>query len=149
MNSLLFYPYMLAITLFVGKIATFSFLLAPILHKTLEKEQALKLVRAFFPRYYRFGIACAIVGLLLVPVLVRTMPDTVVKPWWAAIWAVILLAEVYSLKVIIPTVEANREGRDKGDPDATRRWESAHRFSVQLNVVNLCLGLVLLGLYLR
>ncbi len=149
MKFLIWYPYMLAMALFVGKIATFSFLIAPIVHKTLEKDQAVKLLRVFFPRYYKFGIGCSVVGLILVPVIRQLIPESVVRPYWAILWLVVLMAEVFALKVLVPTVEANREGRAQGDPDATKRWESAHRFSVQLNVMNLLLGLVLILLYVR
>ena len=148
MKFLIWYPYMLVTALLVGKIATFSFLIAPIVHKTLEKDQAVKLLRVFFPRYYKFGIGCSIVGLILVPIILKVFPGTVVQPYWAILWLVVLLAEVFALKVLVPTVEANREGRANGDVEATKRWESAHRLSVQLNVLNLLLGLALLFLYL-
>ncbi len=44
------YAYALVLTLFVGKIATFAFLMAPVVHAQLEKEQAAKLLRVFFTR---------------------------------------------------------------------------------------------------
>ena len=69
--------------------------------------------------------------------------------WAAVLWLVVLLAEVFALKVLVPAVEANREGRASGDPEATKRWGSAHRLSVQLNVMNLLIGLVLIFLYAR
>ena len=58
MAFLLWYPYMLAMMMLAGKIVTFSFLIAPIVHKTLEKDQAVKLLKVFFPRYYKRINAC-------------------------------------------------------------------------------------------
>ena len=139
------YIYILSITLFVGKIASFSFLIAPIVHSQLEKEQAAKLLRIFFPRYYKLGIACAIVALLC---LIGLAPNLSRTKSWTILWAVILFLEVFALKILIPTLEATREARNRGEAESTKKWEMAHKLSVRLNVLNLLLGLVLIGLYL-
>ncbi len=140
------YLYILALTLFVGKIATFSFLIAPIVHKLLEKEQAAKLLRVFFPRYYTFGIVCAILALISGIIFEYSASIDRVK-YWTILWAIILISEVVALKVLVPMVEGAREGRIAGDPQATKKWELGHQTSVRLNVLNLILGLVLIGLY--
>jgi len=141
------FAYMLAVTLFVGKIATFSFLIAPLVHSQLEREQAAKLLRVFFPRYYKLGIVCAIVALLSGLALAFGIPLPRLYRW-SILWTIILLTEVFALKVLVPTVEATREARNRGEAEAVRKWEWAHKLSVRLNVLNLLLGLILIGLYL-
>ena len=142
------FAYLLAVTLFVGKIATFSFLIAPIVHSLLEKEQAAKLLRVFFPRYYLMGVICAAVGVGGSLIIGWSAPEPRVI-LWTILWAYILVVEVFALKFLIPTLEATREGRNQEEPKATETWEWAHKLSVRLNVINLLIGLSLIGLYVR
>jgi hypothetical protein len=144
----LWFVYMVATSLFVGKIATFSFLMAPIVHSILERPQASKLLRVFFPRYYRFGIACAIVALGSV-VALAFLTDLVFLKYWAMGWAFVLCAEVYALKVLVFRLESLRELKDSGDPEAVKQWERGHKISVRLNVVNLLLGFIFIGLFMQ
>ncbi len=92
------------------------------------------------------GIACAAVALLSLPVLATTIPFR--RAYLCGIlWTLILLAELYVLKVIFPALEAVREARNRGETDAVKKWESAHKLSVRLNIANLLMGLLLLGYY--
>lgn len=68
---------------------------------------------------------------------------------WTILWAYLLVAEVFALKILVPSLESAREGRDWGDAEATRKWEASHKLSVRLNLLNLGVGLILLGLDLR
>lgn len=140
------YFYILALTLFVGKITTFSFLIAPIVHKILEKEQAAKLLRVFFSRYYKFGIICTITAFIS-GIIFAHYASLYRVYYWMILWSVILFSEVVALKILVPMVERTREGRIAGDPQATKTWEFGHQTSVRLNVLNLLLGLILIAMY--
>ena len=147
MTSFLWFFYYLAIVLFIGKIVTFSFLVAPVVHSQLEKEDAAKVLRIFFPRYYKMGIASAILGLVSGILILRSIDIRIPHLQYAEIiWAFLLLTEVYSLKVLLPDLNATREARNLGDVEATARWEARHKLSVRLNVVNLLAGLGIVGL---
>ena len=139
------YVYVLAVTLLVGKITTFSFLIAPIVHKILGREQAAQLLRVFFPRYYKFGIGCAMVALSSGVFFAYNASMRRVYQW-LILWTVVLIIEVFSLRVLLPIIEASREGRHRNELEATKRFEWAHKFSVRLNVINLLIGLILIGL---
>ena len=141
------FVYIVSLTLFVGKIAVFSFLIAPIIHSQLEKEAAAKVLRVFFPRYYKLGIICALVALLGILALIFQSSLPRIK-FWSLLWAWILVSEVFSLNFLVPTLEATRQARAAGEPEATRKWENAHKLSVRLNGLNLLLGLILLGWYI-
>ncbi len=141
------YTYILAVTLFVGKIVTFSFLVAPLVHVILGREDAAKLLRVFFPRYYKFGIGCAIVALLSGMLFAYSASMGRIYQW-LIFWGLALIIEVFSLQVLVPILESTREARNNGEVEATRKFEWAHKTSVYLNAINLLIGLVLVWFYL-
>lgn len=55
--------YRFAITFWVGGVAIFTFILTPILFKTLSRDLAGRIVGVLFPGYFRWGLACGGVAL--------------------------------------------------------------------------------------
>lgn len=53
----------LAISLWVGGSALFTFVLTPLLFKTESRDTAARIVGTLFPGYFRWGIACGVVAL--------------------------------------------------------------------------------------
>jgi hypothetical protein len=146
MISVLWFLYLLATMLFVGKIVTFSFLVAPSIHSQLEKEDAARVLRVLFPRYYKLGAFAALLGLTCGLIIVYATPLPRMK-YSEILWAVILLIELYALLILLPKLNAAREGRTQGNAEATATWDSCHKLSVRLNVLNLFLGLALIWLF--
>lgn len=56
--------YHLAIALWVGGSALFTFVLTPLLFKTESRDTAGRIVGTFFPGYFRWGLACGGIALL-------------------------------------------------------------------------------------
>ena len=56
--------YRLALAFWVGGVALFTFVLAPILFKTQPRDLAGKIVGVLFPGYFRWGLACGAVALV-------------------------------------------------------------------------------------
>ena len=57
--------YRLAVALWVGGNALFTFVLTPLLFKSEGRDTAARIVGTFFPAYFRWGLACGGVALLL------------------------------------------------------------------------------------
>lgn len=55
--------YRLAISLWVGGAALFTFVLTPIIFKANDRDTAGKIVGTLFPGYFKWGLACGIVAL--------------------------------------------------------------------------------------
>lgn len=55
--------YRLAIALWVGGGALFTFVLTPLLFKTESRDTAGRIVGTFFPGYFRWGLACGAIAL--------------------------------------------------------------------------------------
>lgn len=57
--------YRLSISLWAGGNAIFTLLLTPILFRTESRDTAGRIVGAMFPAYFRWGVACGIVALVV------------------------------------------------------------------------------------
>jgi len=55
--------YRLSITFWTGGITLFTFVLTPILFKTLSRDHAGQIVGLLFPGYFRWGLACGVIAL--------------------------------------------------------------------------------------
>lgn len=56
--------YRLAVSLWLGGAALFTFVLTPILFRSESRDVAARIVGLFFPGYFRWGVACGIVALI-------------------------------------------------------------------------------------
>lgn len=54
----------LALSLWAGGAGIFTFLLTPILFKSLDRDEAGRMVGLLFPGYFRWGMACGAVSLI-------------------------------------------------------------------------------------
>ena len=136
MGTILNFLELLAMVTWAGSIVFFIFLTAPVLFGVLGQNDAGKVVRALFPRYYLLGTMC---GLVLVSV---QLGRGLLWYWGGMIRPAIVLFSIltainlYSRQVLTPAI--NR-ARDAGQNDK-RRFDRLHRRSMLLN------GFVLLTL---
>jgi len=56
--------YRLAVSLWLGGAALFTFVLTPMLFRSESRDVAARIVGLFFPGYFRWGVACGIVALI-------------------------------------------------------------------------------------
>ncbi|GFE61542.1 DUF4149 domain-containing protein [Geobacter sp. AOG2] len=56
--------YRLSITFWTGGITLFTFILTPILFKTLSRDHAGQIVGILFPGYFRWGLVCGVIALV-------------------------------------------------------------------------------------
>jgi Domain of unknown function (DUF4149) len=152
MLSLMDYLYMLAVAVLVGKVVLFSFVVAPILAKNLEREPFGKVVRQLFPAYYALGMGTAVAGLLSVMALGLTLGMRPILLVAGGAWLIILCAEAYCRSPLTPQSNAmkdrlkEQESRGAVDPALQTAWNRLHHRSVYLNSLVLLTGLLLLGL---
>jgi hypothetical protein len=155
MMSLFEYIHLLAIAVLVGKVVLFSFVVAPILAKNLERESFGKVVRRLFPEYYTLGMGAAMVGLLSVIGLglSRGMSATLLVA--GGTWLVTLAVEAYCRSPLTPQSNTMKDRlKEQGsrgivDPALQKAWNRLHQRSVYLNSLVLLAGLCLLGLATR
>ena len=55
--------YRLAVSLWLGGAALFTFVLTPLLFRNETRDTAARIVGLFFPGYFRWGVACGVIAL--------------------------------------------------------------------------------------
>ena len=128
-----------AIAGWLGVMSFFSFLVAPLAFRVIDRTAAAQVVTAVLPRYYVFGLAlCA---LALVGILARAARGGARGQIPTGILCLLMLAMLtYSLGSVVPAAEAARAA---GDHVAFVR---AHRLSVGLNLATILGGVLVLVL---
>ena len=128
------HPIFILVSIWSGVIIFFSAVVAPTVFKSLEEREAGVFLRAFFPKYYIFGIVLGIASV----VTLMFMPVSVILTY--AIVAMTLLTVLGRMS--IPLIN---KARDSGDEAGFKKY---HLISVMMNVITLIIGLVILGIYL-
>ena len=144
-STLINFIYLLSLVCWVGSIFFFSFFVAPVVFKTLEREKAGELVGIIFPRYYMIGYVC---GVLVLVTLLLTGPETVGLKWCA--WGIMMLGTASAGLGVNPGAKTLKEklkdASETEKPDLEARFKTLHSLSVKLNAAVLFAGLWLLWL---
>jgi hypothetical protein len=144
-STLINFIYLLSLVCWVGSIFFFSFFVAPVVFKTLEREKAGELVGIIFPRYYMIGYVC---GVLVLVTLLLTGPETVGLKWCA--WGIMMLGTASAGLGVNPRAkilkEKLKDASEVEKPDLEARFKMLHSLSVKLNAAVLFAGLWLLWL---
>jgi hypothetical protein len=119
--------------------AFFSFAVAPLAFRTIDRAVAGQLVAAVLPRYYDWGIVLCAIALTASAVLAVSGR----KPRWRALAGVALCGLMVCLLlwasiVLLPRAEAARRERDDS------AFALAHRRSVQVNGLTMLAGAAVL-----
>ena len=120
------------VSIWVGSIIFFSAIIAPTVFKVLDEKSAGLFLRAFFPKYYIFGLIMGLLSLVLIFLL--SIPANTML---LALLIVMIALTVIS-KLMIPVINA---ARDMGEAGAAR-FKKLHTMSVMLNVLTLIIGLI-------
>ncbi len=128
------HPIFILVSIWSGVIVFFSAVVAPTVFKSLEERDAGVFLRAFFPKYYIFGI---ILGVLSFSVLM-VMPISSLLNYAIVTMTLLTLFGRLSIPII-------NKARDTGDEAGFKRY---HLISVVMNVLTLIIGIIILGIYL-
>ena len=128
------HPIFILVSIWSGVIIFFSAVVAPTVFKSLEEREAGVFLRAFFPKYYIFGIVLGIASV----VILMFMPISAILTYAIVAMTLLTLLGRMSIPII-------NNARDSGDEAEFKKY---HLISVMMNVITLIIGLVILGLYL-
>ena len=120
------------ISIWTGTIIFFSAVVAPTVFKSLDERDAGVFLRAFFPKYYIFGIVLgvmSIIYLLFNPIHIHLL------------YSIIAMTLLTILgRMSIPIIN---KARDTNNEQAFKRY---HLISVMMNVLTLVIGIIILGM---
>tara|TARA_B100000902_G_scaffold393062_1_gene446612 strand:- start:10 stop:405 length:396 start_codon:yes stop_codon:yes gene_type:complete len=115
----------------------YSFGIAFNVHKTLDKENAGKLLRKLFPLYFLWGI---IISILIEIIFIYQ--STYFK---ALLMAIIAIGFLYSRQVLVPLLNKNRDLVNEGNEEAKKVFGSLHLRSVSINLIQMILLVIVLA----
>ena len=142
-STLINFIYLLSLVCWIGSIIFFSFFVAPVVFKTLERDKAGEVVGIIFPRYYMIGYVS---GVLMLLALLLNGPAGLK---WCA-WGVMIVGTAYAGLVVNPKAKTLKEQlKDSSEAEKSTlevRFKNLHSLSVKLNGAVLFSGLWLLWL---
>ena len=124
------------ISIWVGVIIFFSSLIAPTVFSSVDEKNAGLFLRAFFPKYYIFGIIIGFLALLVIFIFENQFSGIHLY-----LTSAMLLIYITS-RLMIPAIN---KSRDAGE-SAKKKFNRLHLLSVILNFVTLLIGILLIYL---
>ena len=114
----------------------YSFGIAINVHKTLDKENAGKLLRRLFPIYFLWG--------LFISILAEIIFLLNAKQEQAFIMAIIFIGYLYSRQILVPKINKSRDLANEGDEKSKKDFNSLHFQSVAINLIQMLLLIIIL-----
>jgi hypothetical protein len=114
----------------------YSFGIAINVHRTLDKENAGKLLRKLFPIYFLWGIVISITAEIIY--LLEGLNTQ------AFIMAIIVIGYLYSRQTLVPKLNKNRDLANEGDEKSKKIFNSLHFQSVAINLIQMLLLILIL-----
>ena len=114
----------------------YSFGIAINVHKTLDKENAGKLLRRLFPIYFLWG--------LFISILAEIIFLLNAKQEQAFIMAIIFIGYLYSRQILVPKINKSRDLANEGDEKSKKDFNSLHFQSVAINLIQMLLLTIIL-----
>src|SRR5512134_2229173 len=143
--------YRLALSLWVGGIALFTFVVTPVIFRTQARDVAGKIVGALFPLYFRYGLALAAAAMMARAIAGEAFHGA--RQWAGTLLIVsALLLTGYQAYGLTPRMEqikrsvSSFETVPPGDP-ARKEFSRLHGISMVVNLVVLLEGAVLIIAY--
>jgi hypothetical protein len=142
-STLINFIYLLSLVCWIGSIIFFSFFVAPVVFKTLERDKAGEVVGIIFPHYYMIGYVS---GVLVLMALLLNGPAGLK---WCA-WGIMMVGTAYAGLVVNPKAKTLKQQlKDSSEAEKSTlevRFKNLHSLSVKLNGAVLFSGLWLLWL---
>ena len=107
----------------------YSFGIAINVHRTLDKENAGKLLRKLFPIYFLWG--------LFISILAEIIFLLNAKQEQAFIMALIAIGYLYSRQILVPKINKSRDLANEGDEKSKKDFNSLHFQSVAINLLQM------------
>ena len=124
----------LSLASLLGGMLFFPAVVAPLVFRTLETDDAGRFLRALFPRYYVYMIVTAVIAALAaIPVSVGA----------AATLGAVAVTTLLVRQLLVPRLNAWRDAELTGDAEAGRRFATGHRLSVFINLLQLVAVIVI------
>ena len=120
----------------IGRHAVFSERGGPRRFKALPEEQAGAFLRAMFPRYYSFIILLGVAACVSYALAESGSGGSVLAPT-VGITGLVVVSTLWVKQSLLPKINAARDAELAGDASAGASFNTMHRLSVVINMVQL------------
>lgn len=143
------YIHLVFLATWLGSMGFFTFIGAPAIFKTLERQLAGDVVGAIFPKYFLIGEISSVVAIVTLSIIGVKSGFSVSVKVGLVILALMTVTTYYSGLSILPNAsEVKKEMRAETDEvkkaELTAKFRKIHGVSMALNVATIVLGLILL-----
>jgi len=120
----------------LGGMLFFPSVVAPVVFKALPEEQAGTFLRAMFPRYYSFIIVLGVAACVSYALAESGSGGSVLAPT-VGITGLLVVSTLWVKQSLLPKINAARDAELAGDASAGASFNTMHRLSVVINMVQL------------
>ena len=120
----------------LGGMLFFPSVVAPVVFKALPEEQAGTFLRAMFPRYYSFIILLGVAACVSYALAESGRGGSVLAPT-VGITGLVVVSTLWVKQSLLPKINAARDAELAGDASAGASFNTMHRLSVVINMLQL------------
>ncbi len=153
MSSLVPLLYLLSLSLWVGGMSIFTFLVTPAIFRSFDRDRAGEIVGSLFPGYFFYTLVLSAVAFALFFLAGADGSRAASRASRFLLFAAVLANTYIVYKLHPDAVRAKRQvasfERDPRDSPARREFRKLHAVSSALNLGVLAVGIALLVLYTK
>jgi hypothetical protein len=150
MSSFRYSLYSLALSLWVGGIAVFTFVVTPIIFRSYPRDTAGEIVGKLFPTYFSYNLIITAVALILLFMLAGDRSDRGYRLSLLLLAAALLVNVFVTFKLHPDTVAIKQKiaSFERISPDSPERkaFAKLHGLSAVLNILLLADGVILIAI---
>ncbi len=150
MNTFLALLYLLALSLWVGGMAIFTFVVTPAIFRSFPRDRAGEIVGKLFPGYFVWPLALSALAMVLVFLLPADKSSAVFQWSLALVFAALLLNASVNINFYPKTVRIKQQvtsfETEPPDSPARKEFRRLHAISTIINLLVLACGAALLVL---
>ena len=114
----------------------YSIVIAANVHKTLDKDNAGKLLRVLFPSYFLTTATLSLIALIF-SIIEKSFISTILL-------FLILLGSVVSRQYLVPKINAERDLQISGNTSSKKNFAKLHTLSVSINLLQIIILIILI-----
>ncbi len=114
----------------------YSIVIAANVHKTLDKDNAGKLLRVLFPSYFLTTAILSLIALIF-SIIEKSFINTILL-------FLILLGSIVSRQYLVPKINAERDLQISGNISSKKNFAKLHTLSVSINLLQIIILIILI-----
>ena len=114
----------------------YSLVIAANVHKTLDKDNAGKLLRVLFPSYFLTTAILSLIALIF-SIIEKSFINTILL-------FLILLGSIVSRQYLVPKINAERDLQISGNISSKKNFAKLHTLSVSINLLQIIILIILI-----